>query len=297
MDRKNVLAEILGGKHTDLLKFTKQYCHGSSPSTIGAQCEIVGLCDYGKYPYLPHLEFNITIGRALETGDIGSFPNEPRYFEERGLEPPPHDKAGQCFQLYEPNGQPYALLFLKDRIDFFEMLDGLKSENKRYPFEVMRRYDSVPHRIDLVKPEMKITFRVSATSYGQLAGETKELCFAEDVMIDFLDALSEKFDAYRELESLYTHEDADGKRLWIDQGSQSKLYYETANKLHEQLFSKIEWLFQEYRLETFKSYGLSGWFNNFRVIKQENGLIPTILLAGQDVCRRITSKFRKAKTA
>lgn len=85
---------------------------------------------------------------------------------------------------------------------------------------------------------------------------------AERFMLELVQTTLPLFEAFRSLEPLYRHEDAEGNRLWIDQRMQSKAYYRHAENLARDIEGAVKRIARRHGMPIENTHSLLGMFRH-----------------------------------
>lgn len=119
-----------------------------------------------------------------------------------------------------------------------------------------------PRFYDDMRVKTAFYFRLEMFDFGiMLYGKTDGIPEgAEAFMHELVSTTLPLFEAFRSLEPLYRHEDAEGNRLWIDQRMQSKAYYRHAENLARDIAGKVRRIARKHGMPVENTHSLLGMF-------------------------------------
>lgn len=204
-------------------------------------------------------------GPELSLGLLPGFHGEPQYLPSAHLSVTGYRKIslplsdGGYHGVHTIQGQSDEYLFQGARMHMFDQLRLWRTaENIFAPLHPTRPRDFYAD----MKSETTFFYRLEIFDlgimiFGKVDGIPER---AERFMYELVKTTLPLFEAFHSLEAYYQHVDKDGKRLWIDEGKQSKAYYRHAENLARDIASAVRRIARKYDMPAQNTHSISSMF-------------------------------------
>ena len=256
---------------------------GSDPEEYFATVEVSGHNVFHRwddeskeYHYLPGFGFKFTIVRGI----ISPFSRS--------------DGGGIFFTSSNmtsgvESAKTKLWLHLPDKCDFFNILNAIRAGDRFAPFQVRGNEEIVTN---LNSPNfLKIAAYVEGDEV-HAAVENILTTDIETIIESFIKIYAEEIEKFRTLKPHYQETDADGTRLWTDQGLQSKEYYNLRKKLGRKLLGRLGKVLEQHKVKYKTSWGLITSLNMLKQGVSEYGWLTVFVLLADALKYKLKNIFK-----
>lgn len=285
--KQNWIQRTIDENESELLKLGNHPVasgwQGSKPEEYFAEAEIGGTTIFRlwrdedrEYHFLPGLGFKFKIGRRI-ISPFSEFREGNIFFSSSRM------RSGT------ENEKTRLWLDLPDYYDFFSILNAIRAKDRFAPFHV--RGDE--ELVDNVKSPDFLTI-AAYVEHDEIRAKVKNILATdiETIIQSFIKICIEEVEKFRALKPHYRETDADGTRLWTDQGLQSKEYYELKKKLGRELLGKFGRVLNRHEIKYQTSWSITAALSMMRHAAGEYGW-PTVIMWGATIlAHKIRNAFR-----
>ena len=285
--KRDKIERLIKDNKSELLKIDNHYSsrgwEGGDPERYWAGSEINGhgifyswRDDDKEYHYLPGFGFKFIIGRSI-ISPFDRLDYNRIFMSSSGM------------TSSNPSKKTKLWLHLPDNRLFFDILDAMRARDKFSPFEVkgeQKLLDNLqaPHFLTIVAyvEHDEIHARI----------ENIQTTDIESVIESFINIFTEEVLKFKALKPHYQETDAEGTRLWSDQGLQSKAYYDLRKKLGRNLLGKIETALRKREIKYQTSWGLTAYLAGLKEVAAKYSLLMVGLSLISDLGYKVRNFFK-----